>query len=90
MKVDAHQHFWQLQRKEYPWLTASLTAIYQDFGPEQLEPLLTVHKIDKTVLLIRPLLLFNFSTTFPERLNLIKPEPIVPIKMELSDDKVAE
>jgi len=50
MKVDAHQHFWQLQRKEYPWLTASLTAIYQDFGPEQLEPLLTVHKIDKTVL----------------------------------------
>jgi len=50
VKVDAHQHFWQLAREEYPWLTPSLSAIYRDYQPLDLQPLLQIKNIDKTVL----------------------------------------
>lgn len=50
MRVDAHQHFWQLSRGEYPWLTKELAPIYRDFSAEQLQPLLASHQVDKSVL----------------------------------------
>lgn len=31
--VDAHQHFWQLERPDCSWPTADLAAIYRDFMP---------------------------------------------------------
>ncbi|HEY8941048.1 MAG TPA: amidohydrolase family protein [Cellvibrio sp.] len=34
--IDAHQHFWQLGRNGCAWPTADLTAIYRDFGEEDL------------------------------------------------------
>jgi L-fuconolactonase len=27
LRVDAHQHFWNLDLVEYPWLTSSLAPI---------------------------------------------------------------
>jgi L-fuconolactonase len=38
--VDAHQHFWELARGDYGWLTPALTPIYRDYGPADLRPLL--------------------------------------------------
>ncbi|NQZ29941.1 MAG: amidohydrolase family protein [Oceanospirillaceae bacterium] len=50
MRVDAHQHFWQLSRGEYPWLSKDFSAIYRDFSAEQLQPLLVANQIDKSIL----------------------------------------
>ena len=50
MRIDAHQHFWHLQRGDYGWLTAELTAIYRDFQPPDLKPLLDQQGIGGTIL----------------------------------------
>lgn len=50
MKIDAHQHFWALDRGDYGWLTQDLLAIYRDFGPGDLAPLLKDAGIGGTVL----------------------------------------
>ena len=33
MKVDAHQHFWNLNKIEYPWLVPDYGPIYANFFP---------------------------------------------------------
>jgi L-fuconolactonase len=48
--IDAHQHFWRLDRGDYGWLTPALAPIHRDFGPGELRPLLARHGIDKTIL----------------------------------------
>ena len=48
--VDAHQHFWRLERGDYAWLTPDLAPIYRDFGPGDLAPLLAQTGIRETVL----------------------------------------
>ena len=50
MQIDAHQHYWSLSRGDYGWLTPGLAAIYRDFGPDDLRPLLERHRIDRTIL----------------------------------------
>jgi len=50
MKVDAHQHFWNLSQVEYPWLGPGHGPIYRTFEPGDLEPHLKAAGIDKTVL----------------------------------------
>lgn len=50
MRIDAHQHFWALTRGDYGWLTPDLAAIYRDFTPDDLSPLLAAARIDGTVL----------------------------------------
>ncbi|HEY9105564.1 MAG TPA: amidohydrolase family protein [Roseateles sp.] len=50
MRVDAHQHFWQLAHREGQWPPASLQAIHRDFGPQDLAPQLQAAGIDATVL----------------------------------------
>lgn len=50
MKVDAHQHFWNLERVEYPWLTPEAGPIYRTFEAPELEPLLADAGVDKTVI----------------------------------------
>jgi len=49
-RVDAHQHFWRLDRGDYGWLTPALAPIYRDFLPEHLAPHLTQAGIGSTVL----------------------------------------
>ena len=48
--IDAHQHFWRIDRGDYGWLTPTLGAIYRDFGPADLAPILARRAIDATIL----------------------------------------
>jgi L-fuconolactonase len=48
--IDAHQHFWRLDRGDYGWLTPALAPIYRDFGPDDLAPILARHGIERTIL----------------------------------------
>ena len=50
MIVDAHHHFWDPARADYPWLTDELAAIRRPFGPADLAPLIEAAGIDSTVL----------------------------------------
>lgn len=50
LKVDTHQHFWNLNKVEYTWLTPAFEPIYKTFSPQDLEPQLKAAGIDKTVL----------------------------------------
>lgn len=38
MIVDAHQHFWKYDPREYGWIDDTLTQLRRDFLPEDLEP----------------------------------------------------
>jgi L-fucono-1,5-lactonase len=50
MIVDAHQHFWDPARADYPWLTDELVTIRRAFTPADLAPLLATSGVDSTVL----------------------------------------
>ena len=50
MIVDAHHHFWDPTRAEYPWLTDELATIRRPFGPADLAPLLATSGIEGTIL----------------------------------------
>ncbi len=50
MIVDSHQHFWDLEQVEYPWLVPGYGPIYRTFRPDELEPQLAAAGIDRTVL----------------------------------------
>ncbi len=50
VRIDAHQHFWRLARGDYGWLTQDLEALYRDYGPADLAPLLAERGIAQTVL----------------------------------------
>ena len=50
MRIDAHQHFWTLDRGDYGWLTREMGVIYRDFHPTDLRPLLEAAQIDATIL----------------------------------------
>lgn len=49
MKIDAHQHYWQLSRGDYGWLTPELQVLYRDFLPGDLEAILREHGFDKSI-----------------------------------------
>ena len=50
MIVDSHQHFWQVSRFEYPWMSPELGVLYRDYLPEMLEPILMERGVAKTIL----------------------------------------
>ncbi|MBO0344145.1 amidohydrolase family protein [Roseibium sp. CAU 1637] len=50
LRIDAHQHFWQVARGDYGWLTPALGHLYADYVPEDLAPMLKKHGITGTVL----------------------------------------
>lgn len=50
MKIDSHQHFWNLDKVSYPWLVPAYGSIYRTFEAPELEPLLKEAGIDKTVI----------------------------------------
>ncbi|MES0884194.1 amidohydrolase family protein [Roseibium sp. SCP14] len=50
IRIDAHQHFWALERGDYGWLTPELEVIYRDFLPHDLAPHLDRHNLSGTVL----------------------------------------
>jgi L-fuconolactonase len=38
MHIDAHQHFWKYEPKEYGWIDDSMAALRRDFLPADLKP----------------------------------------------------
>src|SRR5260221_1483938 len=50
IKVDTHQHFWNLSEVDYFWLVPEFGPIYRSFEPSELAPLLKTAGVDKTVL----------------------------------------
>ncbi|MGH9504200.1 MAG: amidohydrolase family protein [Terriglobales bacterium] len=38
MRIDAHQHFWVYQSREYDWIDDSMAALRRDFLPADLKP----------------------------------------------------
>ena len=48
--VDAHHHFWDPSRRQYPWLGEELASIRRPFRPEELRPLLAAGGVDRTIL----------------------------------------
>ncbi|OJY38132.1 MAG: amidohydrolase [Rhizobiales bacterium 65-9] len=48
--IDAHQHFWRVDRGDYGWLTPALGPIHRDFDPRDLQPFLARHGIGRTIL----------------------------------------
>src|SRR5271165_676615 len=49
MRIDAHQHFWDVTRFEYPWMPPGDPVLRRDYLPEDLEPILERHRFDGTV-----------------------------------------
>ncbi|MEN6543846.1 amidohydrolase family protein [Parvibaculum sp.] len=51
MRIDAHQHFWQLDKPFCTWPTPAEERIYADFGERDIAPLLDACAVDCTVLI---------------------------------------
>jgi L-fuconolactonase len=50
MIVDSHQHFWQVGRFEYPWMSREVEVLYRDYLPAMIEPILKRCGVEKTIL----------------------------------------
>jgi L-fucono-1,5-lactonase len=48
--VDSHQHFWQVGRFDYPWMTPKVEVLCQDYLPPALEPILNRCGVEHTIL----------------------------------------
>ncbi|MEE2945762.1 MAG: amidohydrolase family protein [Pseudomonadota bacterium] len=49
-KIDAHQHFWQIARGDYSWMTDEEADIRHDILPADLAPIIKAQDIDGTIL----------------------------------------
>ena len=50
MRIDAHQHFWQIGKYDYAWMNPSMGVLYKDYGASGLWPLLKRNDIACSVL----------------------------------------
>jgi L-fuconolactonase len=48
--VDSHQHFWQVGRFDYPWMSSEVPVLYRDYLPPALAPVLERNEVARTVL----------------------------------------
>lgn len=49
MRIDAHQHFWDLDRFPYPWMPSSPSPLRRNYLPEDLQPILERNRFDGSV-----------------------------------------
>jgi L-fuconolactonase len=50
MRIDAHQHFWDLSRFPYPWMPADeLSPLRRNFLPQHLRPILARNKFHGSI-----------------------------------------
>jgi L-fuconolactonase len=49
MRIDAHQHFWDLARFEYAWMPPGPSVLRQTFLPDRLERILTRNRFEGSV-----------------------------------------
>jgi L-fuconolactonase len=50
MRIDAHQHFWDIDRFEYTWMPAAPSVLRQTFPPDRLARILTRNRFEGSVL----------------------------------------
>ncbi|MEC0168598.1 amidohydrolase family protein [Paenibacillus graminis] len=50
MRIDAHQHYWKIDRNDYGWITPEIPVLFRDYQPSDLEPHLQKHGISRTIL----------------------------------------
>lgn len=48
--LDSHQHFWQVGRFDYPWMTPEADVLCHDYLPDTLAPVLQRNGVAQTVL----------------------------------------
>jgi L-fuconolactonase len=49
--IDCHQHFWDLERFQYYWMTPQVDGLRRNFLPDDLIPLLRRAGIDRTIVI---------------------------------------
>ena len=49
MTVDAHQHFWRYEPRDYAWIDERMSVLKRNFLPGDLEPLIRENGIDRTI-----------------------------------------
>jgi L-fuconolactonase len=47
--LDAHQHFWNPEAADYPWMTATYQPLHRVYGPSDLAPLLESSGVTATI-----------------------------------------
>jgi len=50
MILDSHQHFWQVGRFDYPWMSPDLEVLCRDYLPPAFASVLNRNGVDKTIL----------------------------------------
>ena len=49
VRIDAHQHYWDVHRFNYPWMPPGESVLRRNYLPEDLEPRLRENNFDGTV-----------------------------------------
>ncbi len=49
MRIDAHQHFWDISRFRYPWMPEGESPLRRNFYPRDLEPILKRNRFEGSV-----------------------------------------
>lgn len=49
IRIDAHQHYWKINRGDYGWITPELAILYRDFLPVDLDQHLLDHNVNGTI-----------------------------------------
>jgi L-fuconolactonase len=49
MRIDAHQHFWDIDRLQYPWMPTRDSPLRRNYLPPDLEPILERNRFDGSV-----------------------------------------
>ena len=49
MRIDAHQHFWDIALRNYSWMPPDPSPLRRNFLPGDLRPILETHRFDGSV-----------------------------------------
>ena len=49
MRIDSHQHFWDLDRLSYPWMPPGPSPLLRNFLPQDLKPKLDRNRFDGSI-----------------------------------------
>ena len=49
MRIDSHQHFWDLDRLSYPWMPPAPSPLLKNFLPRHLKPALDRNRFDGSI-----------------------------------------
>jgi L-fuconolactonase len=49
MRIDSHQHFWDLDRLSYPWIPPAPSPLRRNFLPQSLKPMLDRNRFDGSI-----------------------------------------